>query len=453
MNLLVSLKLFNHLKKFPLRTKFPLLWQGRNCPRWSGNGDRKIRRAYMFEELSRNNKGATAVAENRQRARVLREQAPDGREPASTHKHRPRNRQEKTWKRIKNFRLECGPSRRDILNFTNQLAVMVRAGISLQDSLESIAEQNDNQRFKQIIIDLKNRIEAGQSFSQALGEHPEVFSELYVNMVAAAEISGSLTGMLQKLVEYLDAEAETRSQVKGAMVYPIIIAVMAVSVTIFLLCFVLPRFTAIFAGKEHLLPKPTIALMVSSAFIRGYWFFIVPAIGALFWGFWYFIGTKGGRLWWDKTKLSLPLIKTLCRNLYITRSLHTMGVLTRAGVPILNTISITAQIAGNILYKNMWHGVYEEVRQGKKISSSLSQYNLLPSNVVQMIRSGEDSGTMSDVLRDVSSYYARELKTVIKTVTSMIEPIMIVLMGVLVGFIAMSIILPIFRMSSIVMGK
>jgi type IV pilus assembly protein PilC len=130
-----------------------------------------------------------------------------------------------------------------------------------------------------------------------------------------------------------------------------------------------------------------------------------------------------------------------------------MGVLTRAGVPILNTLSITAQISGNVLYKNMWHGVHEEVRQGKKIASSLSRYSLMPSNVVQMIRSGEDSGNLSDVLRDISNYYARELKTVIKAVTSMIEPLMIVTMGFLVGFIAMSIILPIFKMSHIVMGK
>ncbi|MGB2863589.1 MAG: type II secretion system F family protein, partial [Sedimentisphaerales bacterium] len=170
-------------------------------------------------------------------------------------------------------------------------------------------------------------------------------------------------------------------------------------------------------------------------------------------GFWYFVGTEDGRKWWDKTKLSLPLIKSLCQNLYITRSMHTMSVLTKAGVPILNTISITAQIAGNVLYKKMWLGVYEEVRQGNKIATSLGQYNLMPSNVVQMIKSGENSGTMSDVLRDIASFYSRELKTAIKTVTSMIEPIMIVLMGILVGFIAMSIILPIFRMSSIVMGK
>ncbi len=353
---------------------------------------------------------------------------------------------------IVNFKVQFGPSKKDILNFTNQLAVMVRAGISLQDSLESIAEQNENQRFKAVIIDLKNRIEEGKSFSQALAEHPEVFGNLYINMVAAAEVSGSLSGMLQKLAEYLDGEAETRSQVRGAMVYPIIIAVMAVLVTIFLLLFVLPRFTAIFAGKEHLLPAPTTILLASSAFLRSYWFLIVPAVGAAFAGFFYFIGTNVGRLWWDKTKLVLPLIRRLCRSLYITRSLHTMGVLTRAGVPILDTISITARISGNVLYKDMWFGVYEDVRQGKKIASGLSRYNLMPANVVQMIRSGEDSGTLSDVLRDVSNYYARELRTVIKTTVSMIEPLMIVMMGVVVGFIAMSIILPIFKMSSAVAG-
>jgi type IV pilus assembly protein PilC len=228
---------------------------------------------------------------------------------------------------------------------------------------------------------------------------------------------------------------------------------MAVLVTVFLLCFVLPRFTAIFAGKENLLPAPTKILMATSAFLRNYWFIILPVIGGAFGGFFYLIRTNLGRQWWDETKLILPLIKTLCRSLYITRSLHTMGVLTKAGVPILNTISITAQIAGNILYKDMWLGVYNRVRQGEKIASSLLQYDLMPSSVVQMIRSGEDSGSLSEVLKDVSDFYGRELKTVIKTVTSMIEPILIVLMGILVGFIAMSIILPIFKMSRVVAGR
>ena len=329
--------------------------------------------------------------------------------------------QQALMQKISSFSVEFGPSRKDILNFTNQLSVMIKAGISLQEALDSIAAQIDKKKFKAIVADLKERIEAGQSFSQALGEYPEVFGSLYINMVAAAEISGSMSSMLQQLVEYLDQEAQTRSQVIGAMVYPVIIGVMAVSTTLFLLMFVLPRFLMVFAGKEHLLPAPTKIIMAVSGFLCGYWFAVLPAVCGVLCAFWYFTTTKIGKLWWDKAKLKIPLLKTLCRSLYITRSLHTMGVLTGAGVPILDTISITAQVSGNVLYERMWLTVYDAVRQGRKI-----------------------------VLTDVAEFYARELKTVIKMVTSMIEPIMIVLMGVLVGFIAMSIILPIFKMSRVV---
>ncbi|NLW84794.1 MAG: type II secretion system F family protein [Phycisphaerae bacterium] len=351
------------------------------------------------------------------------------------------------------FRFEFGPSRKDILNFSNQLAVMVRAGISLQDALESIGTQIQKEKFRAVVFDLKARIEGGQSFSQALAEHPDVFTNLYINMIAAAEISGSMSSMLQQLVEYLDQEAETRSQIISAMVYPIIIAVMAISTTTFLLTFVLPRFLVVFAGKEHLLPGPTKVIMVLSGVMSNYWFIIFPALGGALMGFWYVTNkTLTGKYWWDKTKLRIPLLNSLCRSLYITRSMHTMGVLTNAGVPILDTLAITAHISGNMLYENMWKGVHEAVRQGRKIAVSLGDYALMPGNVVQMIQSGEESGTLSEVLGDIADFYARELKTVIKTVTSMIEPIMIVVMGVLVGFIAMSIILPIFKMSSMATG-
>lgn len=349
------------------------------------------------------------------------------------------------------FRVDFGPSRKDILNFTNQLAVMIRAGISLQDSLESVGSQIEKEKFRYVVLDLKSRIEAGQSFSQALAEHEDVFNNLYINMIAAAEISGSMSSMLQQLTDYLDQEAETRSQVISAMVYPGIIATMAVTCVTFLMTFVLPRFLKVFAGKEHLLPGPTKALMFLSGIMSNYWFIVFPTIAGIIGAFWYVTSkTDAGKAWWDQMKLKIPLLKTLCNCLYITRSLHTMGVLTNAGVPVLDTLSITAHITGNRLFENMWKSVHEEVRQGKKIAGSLSSYGLMPGNVVQMIQSGEESGTLGDVLRDIAHFYARELKTVIKTVTSMIEPIMIVLMGVLVGFIAMSIILPIFKMSSVV---
>jgi len=349
-----------------------------------------------------------------------------------------------------NFKVEFGPSSKDILNFTNQLAVMIKAGISIQESLESISSQIENEKFRKVLVNVKERIVSGESFSQALRAHPEIFSSLYINMIGAAEMSGSLSSMLNKLAGYLDQEADTRSQVKGAMVYPIILAVMAVGATTFLLTFVLPRFLKVFAGKEHLLPAPTKIIMAMSGVLRGYWYIIFPAIGLLSWGFWYFINTESGRVWWDNAKLKIPLMKTLCRNLYITRSLHTMGVLSNSGVPILDTIMITANISGNVHYKRMWLNVHDSVKQGKKIASSLRESTLMPRGVVQMIQSGEESGTLGEVLQDVAEFYGRELKTIIKIVTSMIEPIMIVAMGFLVGFIAMSIILPIFKMSSVV---
>lgn len=349
---------------------------------------------------------------------------------------------------------EFGPSKKEIMNFTNQLSVMIRAGISLPESLESIASQIEKMKFKVVIIGLKNRIEGGESFSQALSGYPEIFSTLYINMVAAAEISGSLSSMLERLADYLDQEAETRSQVIGAMVYPVIIGVMAVTTTTFLLMFVLPRFLIVFEGKEHLLPAPTKIIMALSSFLRDYWYYLLSAVVGGYASFTYFIKkTEIGGLWWDTAKLKLPLIKTLCRSLYITRSLHTMGVLTNAGVPILDTLSITASISGNILYERMWRNVYDAVREGRKIAVSLQSNPLMPRNVVQMIQSGEESGTLSDVLASVAEFYGRELKTVIKMVTSMIEPIMIVLMGLVVGFIAMSVILPIFKMSALVTGK
>jgi type IV pilus assembly protein PilC len=160
--------------------------------------------------------------------------------------------------------------------------------------------------------------------------------------------------------------------------------------------------------------------------------------------------TDQGRLWFDKMKLTIPLFKKLFRALYISRSLHTMGQLLNAGVPMLDTIAITAEISGNTLYRRMWRAVYGSVKQGKKISQPLTKSTLLPRSVVQMISAGEESGKLGEVLDEVSDFYSRELKAVIKSVTAMIEPLMIVIMGGLVGFIAMSIILPIFKLSQLV---
>jgi type IV pilus assembly protein PilC len=355
-----------------------------------------------------------------------------------------------SFSNILNFSVSSGPGLKDVSNFTNQLAVMIKAGISIRAAIEGIADQTENPKFKEILVQIKKDVESGKSFSDALSKYPKVFSPLYINMVKASELSGSFGHMLERIVEYLNAQLETKQMVVGAMVYPCIIFVMAIGTTTFLLLFVVPQFVTIFKGHEQILPMPTKILLALSNFMRNYWYVLLVALGAGAWSFWTMIQTQWGKLWWDKTKLTIPLFKKMFRALYITRSLHTMGELVNAGVPMLDTLAITADIAGNQLYRRMWRAVYASVKQGKKISQPLQKSPFLPRSVVQMISAGEESGKLGETLDSVSKFYNKELKATIKAVTSMIEPLMIVCMGGIVGFIAMSIILPIFKMSQLV---
>jgi len=342
------------------------------------------------------------------------------------------------------------PSAKHVLDFTTQLAVMVRAGINLRTALEGIADQTTHAAFKRIILGLKADVEAGKQFSEAIARHPKLFGPLYVNMIRAAEVSGSFGKMLDRIALNLAQQIETRKMVIGAMIYPGVIAAMAVSVTVFLLTFVLPKFAAVFEGKEDALPWATTFLMGLSAFLVANWPLLVGLLVVAAVGLVLFIKTDLGAFWFDRAKLRTPIFRGMFRSLYISRSLQTMGELINAGVPMLDTIAITGDISGNRLYRKMWATVFAAVKEGKKIASPLSRTALLPKAVVQMIAAGEESGKLGEVLDEISVYYAKQLKDNIKAVTSMIEPIMIIVMGSIVGFIAMAIILPIFKMSQIV---
>ncbi len=352
--------------------------------------------------------------------------------------------------RLKGLNYTSGPSQRDVLNMTTQLAVMIRAGISLRAALEGIAEQTENPKFRQVLMGIKSDVESGKQFSEALQKYPKLFGPLYVNMVRASEMSGSFAKMLERIAAYLSQQLETRAMVIGAMIYPGVIASMAIGVTIFLLTFVLPRFAAVFEGKESAMPGPTIFLMKLSAFMVEWWWAVVGGLFGVLLLFILFIKTEPGGWWFDAMKLRFPIFKRMFRALYISRSLHTMGELVNAGVPMLDTITITGDVSGNRLYKRLWHSVYASVKQGKKIANPLQKSPLLPKAVVQMVSAGEESGKLGEVLDEVSNFYAKQLREVIKTVTSMIEPVMIIVMGGIVGFIAMAIILPIFKLSTLV---
>ncbi len=342
------------------------------------------------------------------------------------------------------------PKQKHVLDFTQQLSVMIKAGINLRAALEGIAEQTTHPVFQKIIIQLKTDVESGKQFSEAIARHPKLFGQLYVNMVRASEMSGSFAKMLDRISGYIAQQIETRKMVIGASIYPAVIGTMAISVTVFLLVFVLPKFYKVFEGKEDVLPWATKFLMGLSRFMVAQWPFIIGAIVAVGAAFFAFTRTEIGGFFVDRTKLTVPVVKTMFRSLYISRSLQTMGQLINAGVPMLDTLAITGDISGNRLYRGMWRSVYGSVKQGKKITAPLLKTTLLPRAVSQMISAGEESGKLGEVLDEISVYYAKQLKDHIKAVTSMIEPIMIIFMGGVVGFIAMAIILPIFKMSQVV---
>jgi type IV pilus assembly protein PilC len=342
------------------------------------------------------------------------------------------------------------PSQKHVLDFTTQLAVMIRAGINLRAALEGIGEQTAHPGFRKIILGLKQDVEGGKQFSEAIGKHPKLFGPLYVNMVRASEMSGSFSKMLDRIAAYITQQLETRKMVVGAAIYPAIIGCLAVGVTIFLLTFVLPKFAGVFEGKEEVLPWATKFLMGLSKFMVKNWYLVLGGIIGFGGGLYAFTRTELGSFWVDKMKLGVPILRTMFRSLYISRSLQTMGQLINAGVPMLDTISITGEISGNQIFKGLWKKVHASVKQGKKITQPLLQNEVLPRAVTQMIAAGEESGKLGEVLDEIASFYQRQLKDHIKAVTGMIEPIMILMMGTVVGFIAMAIILPIFKMSQIV---
>ena len=357
------------------------------------------------------------------------------------------------WKRVVEvLNTGSGPTQKDVLDFTVQLAVMVRAGINLRMALDGIADQVKNPKFRRVIHQIRADIESGKSFSEAIAKYPKLFNPLYVNMVKASEMSGSFAKMLDRIASFIAQQLETRKMVVGASIYPGVIATMAIGVTVFLLTFVLPRFGVVFDGKEEILPGPTKLLLGLSDWMVNNWVLLVGALVVAIIGLMAGLRTGVGQLWLDRIKLIAPLFKRMFRASYVSRSLQTMGELLNAGVPVLDAVGVTGDIAGNRLYRDLWMRVQSSVREGRKLHEELDGSPLLPGSVVQMVAAGEESGRLGEVLEEVAEFYQRALRDAIKTMTSMIEPILIVIMGSIVGFIAMAIILPIFKMSSLVSG-
>ena len=337
----------------------------------------------------------------------------------------------------------------DIIYVTSQLAVMIETGISLADALEGIAQQETNPTLKSVLTRIKDQVAKGDDFSAALAQFPRYFDATYVALVRAAEQSGTLAEMLDRIARYQRGELEARGKIRAAMAYPAVMAVLAIGVTVFLLTFIMPKFTPLFSRRGVELPAVTRLMMDVSENMRTYWYAWLGGSVALVAGFAYGRRTSWGRRWIDAAKLQCPLLGKVFQKTALSRSIRTLGTMIQSGVPMLEAIRLSSAVSANYHYERTWEEVENEVTQGNRISDVLAESPLFPNTLVQMIRAGEETGKLDLVLQKVSQFYDREVELTLKSTTSLIEPLLICVMGAIVGTIGLAILLPIFSLSRV----
>jgi type IV pilus assembly protein PilC len=296
-------------------------------------------------------------------------------------------------------------------------------------------------------------VESGDSFSEALSKHPKVFSRLYVCMVAAGEKGGLLAEIMARLAVYLENTARLRKKVKSALMYPTVVTVVAILITVFLLIKVVPVFGEIFDSFGAELPKPTQALIDLSNFVKKYFLFLLVAGAGSVYGWFYFIKTPYGRHFWDKTRIRLPIFGVIAHKICLARFTRTLASLVRSGVPILEVLQIVSQTVGNVVMENAIKVAAVDIERGESISQSLSKHPVFPGMIIRMITAGEQTGKLDAMLERISDFLDEEIETTLSGLTSLIEPILIVFLGVVVGGMVICMFLPIFKMPEIVNPK
>jgi type IV pilus assembly protein PilC len=335
----------------------------------------------------------------------------------------------------------------DLIFFTNQLAVMVETGVSLSEALDACKHDGNSPRFARALDAVIDQVNGGSEFSAALGEHPKVFPAIYVALIKASEASGMMGPMLERLANHLQSQREMTKKIKGAVTYPIFMFVFAIGVTIFLMTFVLPKFAAIYAGREQSLPTITRALMGFSGglvsagpYILGG---LVLVVGAAIW----FLRTPQARFRIEAIKLRIPLIGSLFHKTYLARSLHTLGTMIQSGVSVLEAVNLTSSVCGSLAYQRMWNAVHDRLEGGKQVSDALADFDQVPKAIKKMLSAGERGGQLGPVMERVALHCETDLNISIKTLTSMIEPAIVMVLGVVVGGLVLALLLPIFTIS------
>ncbi len=341
----------------------------------------------------------------------------------------------------------------DQVIFTRQLATMLDAGLAMVQSLQALSEQTENKVMRDVIKDITTRVEGGDSFSEALQKHPKAFNRLYYSMVSAGEKGGLLAEILARLATYLENTARLRKKVKSAMMYPTVVTVVAIGITIFLLVKVVPVFSSIFTSFGGELPAPTQFLIDVSNLLRHYFLgFIVLGIAIVF-GWLYYIKTPSGLKFWDAKRIKLPIFGSIAHKICLARFTRTMASLIRSGVPILEVLSIVQNTVGNVIMEAAVKASALDIERGEGISAAISKHPIFPTMIIRMMSAGEQTGKIDSMLERISDFLDEEIENTLNGLTALIEPLLIVFLGVVVGGIVICMFLPIFKLSDLVSGK
>jgi type IV pilus assembly protein PilC len=340
---------------------------------------------------------------------------------------------------------------KEIAVMTRQLSFMIDAGLPINQSLEILSSQAENKTLKKVLFEVRTAVEGGLSLSDALAEHPKVFTELYVNMVAAGESGGILDVILERLAVYMEKLVKLNRAVKSALVYPAAVVIIAVLVVFVILWKVIPTFAELFTGLGASLPAPTQITIAISEFIGNYILYIIGTIVGLIAAFRWYASTKKGRYNIDRVMLRLPIFGAVLKKIAVGRFCRTLGTLISSGVPILESLEITAKTSGNKIIEEEVMEAREAVETGKTLSEPMRDSAVFPMMVVQMVNVGEQTGELDSMVNKVADFYEDEVDAAIADLLSLLEPLIILFLGGTVGWIVVSMYLPIFALISEIM--
>src|SRR3989339_132427 len=340
-------------------------------------------------------------------------------------------------------------SKKDVVNFSRQLSLMFKSKIPLVQSLHSIAEQTKNPSFREKILIISQEVEGGTRFSQALSAHPKLFSSFYVSMVKAGEASGTLSESLTYLADHLEREYHLYSKVQGAMIYPALIVVVVVGVLVMMMYFVIPNMTKVFSEMDQDLPLVTKVVISLSNFMRAWGWLVFLFIAGALAAFNRYSKLGEGKRIKDRVLLRIPFVGSFLRMVYLSRFAENLSTLISGGIPIAQSLEITAEIVGSDVYRQIVFEIKEEVVRGENMSKILARYpNEFPPILTQMVAVGGKTGTLDQSLMSVVNFYRNEVERAVDNLLSILEPVMVILLGGMVAGLMGAVLLPLYKMSS-----